>query len=123
MYRFIVDDLFNDNILIYSYCTELQNDILTSICFALLAQITVFQILQRYGPLSLSIYTGCRKIISICLSIIVYNKNVSTLQKFSLFLGISVMIIEIFEKVGKDNQNSIKSQSNKSIISNKSKKH
>lgn len=60
----------------------------------------VFQLLERDGPLSLSIYTGTRKIISIFLSIFWFEKHITHLQKFSLALGVFIMLMELFDKTG-----------------------
>jgi hypothetical protein len=80
---------------------------------ALSGQIFLFQILQRDGPLSLSIYTGTRKILSIILSIFWFEKSISNLQKISLALGVFIMGMEIFDKGGSDT---------KQVTSNKNKK-
>ena len=50
------------------------------------------------GPLSLSIYTGTRKILSIFISIFWFNKTITLLQKISLGIGVLVMAIELLDK-------------------------
>ena len=97
-YHFYINDDFSNNVHMYVKSTNLMSDLSILLGSAILAQTIVFQILQRYGPLSLAIYTGTRKILNIFLSIIWFEKTVSTLQKLSLVFGISVMLLELFEK-------------------------
>jgi hypothetical protein len=86
------------NVNIYLHCPDLLCDLLCLCASALSGQIFLFQILQRDGPLSLSIYTGTRKILSIFLSIFWFEKTITNLQKVSLFLGICIMGMELFDK-------------------------
>lgn len=65
---------------------------------ALMGQIMIFKILERDGPLSVSIYTGARKILSIFLSIMWFEKSINNQQKISLILGLSIMLFELFDK-------------------------
>lgn len=97
-YHIFINDEFSRNLTIYLNCPELLKHLGIVLSSALIAQIIVFQILQRYGPLSLAIYTGTRKIINIFLSIIWFEKEVSFLQKLSLLFGFLVVILESFEK-------------------------
>lgn len=89
-----------NNINLYLNCPELLQDLLSLYASALLGQIFLFQILQRDGPLSLSIYTGTRKILSIFLSIFWFEKSITDLQKVSLVLGVCIMGLELFDKGG-----------------------
>ena len=76
------------------------------ICYSLmssLGQVFLFQFLEKYGPLTLSIITGVRKILSIALSIIFFGKVVSGIKIISLILGTTVIAWEILEKTTKHN--------------------
>jgi drug/metabolite transporter (DMT)-like permease len=74
------------------------------IAYAILASIGqafIFQFLEKWGPLTLSIITGVRKILSIALSIIFFGKAVSFVKVISLLLGTTVIGWEVFEKSSK----------------------
>jgi len=73
-------------------------NIILGTLFSSLGQVFIFQILEKYGPLTLSIITGVRKILSIIVSIIYFNKSIGYIKIFSLFLGGSVIVWEILEK-------------------------
>jgi hypothetical protein len=79
-------------------------NIILATLFSSLGQIFIFQILDKYGPLTLSIITGVRKIISIVVSIIYFNKTVGLIKSFSLLLGSSVIVWEILEKSTKSHK-------------------
>jgi len=64
-----------------------------------IGQIFIYVFLGRWGPLNLSIVTGIRKILSIGLSIFLFNKGMSPLKGISLGLGVCVIILEVVEKV------------------------
>ena len=61
-------------------------------------QIFIFILLEKYGPLTLSMVTGIRKILSITLSIILFGKTISLFKFFSLILGSFVIFSEIYDK-------------------------
>lgn len=82
----------------YSRTPELLKDLGTLYLAGVIGQVMIFQILEREGPLSLSIYTGTRKILSIFISIFWFEKHITLLQKFSLSLGIFVMLFELLDK-------------------------
>ena len=72
------------------------------ICYSFtlsIGQVFIYLLLEKYGPLTLSMVTGVRKILSIALSIFLFGK-VITLWKFvSLVLGTLVIFWEIYDKV------------------------
>jgi len=95
-------ELFFGNLLqsitIYFQSKEL---IVNLLCYSLtssLGQVFLFQFLEKYGPLTLSIITGVRKILSIALSILFFGKVVSVIKIISLILGTTVIAWEIFDK-------------------------
>jgi len=77
-----------------SFCINL----LLCTIFSTLGQVFIFQILEKFGPLTLSIITGVRKILSILLSIIVFNKSIGTIKLLALFLAGSIIVWEVIEK-------------------------
>lgn len=68
---------------------------------ASLGQVFLFQFLEKFGPLTLSIITGVRKILSIALSIVFFGKVVSYIKVVSLLLGTTVIAWEVCEKTYK----------------------
>jgi UDP-galactose transporter B1 len=68
---------------------------------ASLGQVFLFQFLEKFGPLTLSIITGVRKILSIALSIVFFGKAVSMIKIISLLLGTTVIAWEVCEKTYK----------------------
>jgi UDP-galactose transporter B1 len=67
-----------------------------------IGQVFLYQILEKWGPLTLSIITGIRKIISIALSIIIFGKSCSILKAVSLLLGATIIVWEVLEKTHKN---------------------
>src|SRR5689334_12594962 len=57
------------SITIYLQNKDIMLNLLTYAATASLGQVFLFQFLEKYGPLTLSIITGVRKILSIALSI------------------------------------------------------
>jgi len=97
VYTFLFTNL-GDEYMIFLSLPHFPTNILLGTLFGSLGQIFIFQILDKYGPLTLSIITGVRKILSIVLSIIIFNKSIGTIKLFSLILGGSVICWEVLEK-------------------------
>lgn len=87
-----------DRILHYFHCYDLRVDFAYAMCCTVTGQVAIFQILQKHGPLSLSIYTGTRKLLSILLSIIYFNKNLDLLQMIAIMIGVFIIVWELVEK-------------------------
>ncbi len=85
----------------YASCPELIHNLFYYALTASLGQVFLFQILEKFGPLTVSIITGVRKILSIAFSIIIFGKAVSTVKVVSLLLGTTVIGWEICEKTMK----------------------
>ncbi len=80
---------------------ELLSNLILYCILTSIGQVFLYQILEKWGPLTLSIITGIRKIISIALSIIIFGKSCSILKAISLVLGANIIIWEIIEKTKK----------------------
>ena len=85
------------NLTLYWNNSELVKDLFGSYIFATIGQVMCFKIIERDGPLSLSIYTGSRKLFSIVLSIIWFDKSVNMTQMIAIILGMIVMIFELLD--------------------------
>lgn len=64
-----------------------------------IGQVFIYLLLEKYGPLTLSMVTGVRKILSIALSIILFGKEITFWKFVSLILGTLVIFWEIYDKV------------------------
>ena len=64
-----------------------------------IGQVFIYILLEKYGPLTLSMVTGVRKILSIALSIILFGKEITLWKFISLLLGTFVIFWEIYDKV------------------------
>jgi len=72
------------------------------ICYAIftsIGQVFIYILLEKYGPLTLSMVTGIRKILSIAISIVLFGKVISLWKFMSLMLGSLVIVWEIYDKV------------------------
>ena len=90
-----------EDLILYYHSNEIITNLISYSISGSMGQIFSFQILEKYGPLTLSIITGVRKILSIGLSIIYFGKVVSIIKIISLCLGTSVICWEIFEERSK----------------------
>ncbi len=99
-YNFIFNDFF-DTFKEYMGNQEIVINLFFYSVMASLGQVFIFQFLEKWGPLTLSIVTGVRKILSIALSIIFFGKAVSFLKVVSLLLGTTVISWEVSEKTHK----------------------
>jgi len=96
-YQFLTGDL-SSQIVAYIGNKDLMINLVSYSFASSLGQVFIFQFLEKYGPLTLSIITGVRKILSISLSIIFFGKSVSLLKIISLILGTTVIGWEVLEK-------------------------
>ena len=97
IYTYYFTNLSKEFNIFYQNSDFLRNVILSTF-FSAMGQIFIFQILDKYGPLTLSIITGVRKILSIIVSIVYFNKSLGALKMVSLALGGSVILWEVVEK-------------------------
>ena len=77
---------------------ELLSNLILHSLLASLGQVIIFISLEKYGPLTLSMITSIRKVLSITFSIIVFGKSISFIQTISLLMAITVIFMEIFDK-------------------------
>ncbi len=80
---------------------ELLINLISYAVFTSIGQIFIYILLEKYGPLTLSMVTGVRKIISIAVSILLFGKIISLWKFMSLMLGTLVIVWEIYDKVKK----------------------
>jgi UDP-galactose transporter B1 len=95
---FLYDSNFIPAISSYFNNNELKNNLIMYCFLTSLGQIFLFQILEKWGPLTLSIITSIRKVLSIGLSIFIFGKDCSMLKLISLVLGCSIIFWEVYEK-------------------------
>ena len=108
IYGIIFNDLFNF-IKIILNCKILLRDLLFYGILISFGQCIIFLFLEKYGPLTLSMLTSIRKVLTITLSIIVFGKNITFIQFISLIMAIIIIFWEVFEKRTKNvNENKIK---------------
>ena len=77
---------------------ELLRDLLLHSLLASLGQVIIFIFLEKYGPLTLSMITSIRKVLTITLSIIVFGKSMSVIQFISLLMAVTVIFWEVLDK-------------------------
>ena len=77
---------------------ELLSDLILHSLLASLGQVIIFISLEKYGPLTLSMITSIRKVLTITLSIVVFGKSMTLIQTISLLMAITVIFWEIFDK-------------------------
>ena len=94
---------------------NLITDLFSYAVFDVLGQSVLYLFLGKYGPLQLSMVTSVRKILSVSLSILFFGKSISFPQSISLFLALSIIIWEIFEKGSKNKNKSEIKEINKKI--------
>jgi len=98
MTYYIVFTDFLDYCGAFLYNSEFLLNMFSVAIFTALGQIFVFQTIEKYGPLTLCIITGVRKLLSIAVSIIYFNKEVGLFKVVALGLGSSIIVWEIIEK-------------------------
>jgi len=99
-YELVFSDLYKQ-IVIYCMNSHIVLNLVVYSFTVSLGQMFLFQFLEKYGPLTLSIITGVRKILSIALSIVFFGKVVSVLKIISLILGTTVIAWEVSDKTTK----------------------
>ena len=104
-YEFVFSDLYQ-SIVIYLMNSQIVFNLIVYSFTVSLGQMFLFQFLEKYGPLTLSIITGVRKILSIALSIVFFGKVVSVLKIISLILGTTVIAWEVSDKTSKKSSHS-----------------
>ena len=77
---------------------ELLIDLIMHSLLASLGQVIIFISLEKYGPLTLSMITSIRKVLTITLSIIVFGKSMSVIQFISLLMAVTVIFWEVLDK-------------------------
>ena len=77
---------------------ELLSNLILHSLLASLGQVIIFISLEKYGPLTLSMITSIRKVLTITLSIVVFGKSMTLIQTISLLMAITVIFWEIFDK-------------------------
>ena len=83
-------------------CKGLLRDLFCYAVFDALGQSVLFIFLSKYGPLTVSMVTSVRKILSISLSILYFGKSISFPQSISLFLAGTIIFWEIYDKGNKN---------------------
>jgi drug/metabolite transporter (DMT)-like permease len=101
-YCYAMDSSFVPELVRIFEIKELLHNLIFYCILTSIGQVFLYQILEKWGPLTLSIITGIRKIISIALSIILFGKSCSLLKAISLVLGANIIIWEILEKTKKN---------------------
>ena len=83
-------------------CKILLRDLFFYAIFDALGQSVLFIFLSKYGPLTVSMVTSVRKILSISLSILYFGKTINFPQSISLFLAGTIIFMEIYDKGSKN---------------------
>ena len=83
-------------------CKYLMIDLFCYAIFDALGQSVLFIFLSKYGPLTVSMVTSFRKILSISISILYFGKSINFPQIISLFLAGTVIFWEVYDKGNKE---------------------
>ena len=92
-------------------CKILLRDLFCYAVFDALGQSVLFIFLSKYGPLTVSMVTSVRKILSISISILYFGKSINFLQSISLFLAGIIIFWEVYDKGNKNNSLKIEEKS------------
>ena len=76
-----------------------------------MGQSVLFIFLSKYGPLTVSMVTSVRKILSISISILYFGKTINFPQSMSLFLAGTIIFWEIYDKGNKNKSLNLKAES------------
>ena len=87
-------------------CNILLRDLFCYGIFDALGQSALFIFLSKYGPLTTTMVTSVRKILSISLSILYFGKSINFPQSISLILAGTVIFWEVYDKGNKTKNNS-----------------
>ena len=85
-------------------CKILLRDLFCYAVFDSLGQSVLFIFLSKFGPLTVSMVTSVRKILSISISILYFGKSINFPQAMSLLLAGTIIFWEIYDK-GNKNKN------------------
>lgn len=89
---------FAKSLSVYMTSSSLVIDIISYSIFTSIGQAILFIFLEKYGPLTLSLITSVRKVLTVALSIIIFRKPISIIQGVSLILAGAVIMIEVLDK-------------------------
>ena len=92
-------------------CKVLLRDLFCYAVFDALGQSVLFIFLSKYGPLTVSMVTSVRKILSISISILYFGKTINLPQSMSLFLAGTIIFWEIYDKGNKNKSLNLKAES------------
>lgn len=109
-FQIIFKIIFGDYIKIIKtvlICKGLIRDLFFYAIFDALGQSVLFIFLSIYGPLTVSMVTSVRKILSISISILYFGKSISFPQGISLCLAGIIIFWEIYDKGNKINSKKI----------------
>ena len=96
--------LFGDlkaNLVLYLSCGSLIRDVFMYGIFTSFGQVVIFIFLEKFGPLTLSMITSIRKVITIAVSIILFGKTILPHQFVSLVFAGVVIVWEMIDKKDK----------------------
>ena len=88
-----------ETLTVYFQNKDLVFNLISYAIFTSIGQIFIYILLEKYGPLTLSMVTGIRNILSIAISIVLFGKVISLWKFMSLMLGTLVIVWEIYDKV------------------------
>ena len=83
-------------------CKYLMRDLFYYAIFDAFGQSVLFIFLSKFGPLTVSMVTSVRKILSISISILYFGKSINFPQSISLFLAGTIIFWEIYDKGNKE---------------------
>ena len=107
IFKIIFADYFEILKIVFS-CKILLRDLFFYAIFDALGQSVLFIFLSEYGPLTVSMVTSVRKILTISISILYFGKTINFPQSISLLLAGTIIFMEIYDKGNKNN--SLKTQ-------------
>lgn len=97
LYMFFSNEYFEYfNMIIYKF-----NDFISLLIFSILnvaGQVVVYSMIQNYGTVNLNMVNITRKMVSICLSIVIFGHSIGLIQSIGIFLVFGSFFIEIFRK-------------------------
>lgn len=96
-YSIVFGDFIN-TLSVYLSSRALVIDITCYSVVISIGQTVFFILLEKYGPLTLSLITSVRKVLTVALSILIFRKPISINQAISLFLAGAVILIEVLDK-------------------------
>ena len=97
MYGLLFGDL-KTNLMLYLSSASLIRDVLMYGIFTSFGQVVIFIFLEKFGPLTLSMITSIRKVITIAVSIVLFGKTILPHQFVSLVFAGVVIVWEMVDK-------------------------